>query len=87
MKYTIDYEYGQATLYTPSSDWEDRFFSLANQCFGIRKSIGETTLISSADEPLPEPWSRFTGAHEMLMHSGDTIIWNADGEKILSEWD
>ena len=37
MKYKIDYQYGVANLYTPSEDWEDRFYELANQCFGIRK--------------------------------------------------
>ena len=38
MKYTIDYGYGEAILYTPY-DAKERFYTLAGTCFGIRKSI------------------------------------------------
>ena len=44
MRYLIDYEYGADNLYTPHEDWEERFYHLANQCFGIRKSIGKVKL-------------------------------------------
>ena len=85
MKYRIDYEYGTANLYTPSTDWEERFYELAGQCFGIRKSIGETRLISQTDE---KPTEMLDGEYERLEHSGgDTIVWNEQGEKIKSEWD
>ena len=84
MKYLIDYEYGIAKLYTPNEDWEERFCELANQCFGIRKSIGEVRLISKEDE---KPLGVLDGEHERLEHNGDVIIWDQKGEKIESEWD
>ena len=84
MKYLIDYEYGIAKLYTPNEDWEERFYELANQCFGIRKSIGEVRLISKEDE---KPLGVLDGEHERLEHNGDVIIWDQKGEKIESEWD
>ena len=84
MKYVIDYTFGIAELYTPHEDWEERFYTLASQCFGIRKSIGDVTLISKSDEQSPYP---LDGEYERLEHNGDTIVWNADGEKIKSEWD
>lgn len=84
MKYIIDYEYGIARLYTPSDDWEDRFYTLADQCFGIRKSIGEVELVKTEDV---KPKDLREGEYERLEHSGDLIIWNKEGEKIKSEWD
>lgn len=84
MKYIIDYDYGMADLYTPSEDWKERFHALANQCFGIRKSIGEVTLISKEDV---ETEHKLENEYERLEHHGDVIIWNAEGEKIKSEWD
>ena len=84
MKYKIDYGFGVATLYTPSQDWENRFYELANQCFGIRKSIMYAQLISSSEE---KPDNMLDGEYERLEHSGDAIVWNANGEKIKSEWD
>lgn len=84
MKYIIDYEYGLAKLYTPSEDWESRFYELADQCFGIRKSIGEVELVKAVNE---EPKNLRDGEYERLEHSGDLIIWNKEGEKIKSEWD
>lgn len=85
MKYKINYGLGVATLYTPKEDWKDRFNILANQCFGIRKSIiQEPELISKADE---KPYFKIKGEYERLEHSGDVIIWNKAGEKIKSEWD
>ena len=84
MKYTINYEFGKAVLYTPSEDWEDRFYTLANQCFGIRKSIGKVKLMLKKEI---KPIYTIDGEYERLEHNGDVIIWNEQGEKINSEWD
>lgn len=84
MKYTIDYKYGTAKLYTPSEDWEGRFYELAGQCFGIRKSIGDVSLISTNTD---SPKYKIEGEFERLEHHGDVIIWDENGEKIKSEWD
>jgi hypothetical protein len=84
MKYKIDYGFGVATLYTPSQDWENRFYELANQCFGIRKSIMYAQLISSIEA---KPENTLDGEYERLEHSGDVIVWNESGEKIKSEFD
>ena len=84
MKYTIDYEYGKAVLYTPSENWEDRFYKLANRCFGIRKSIGEVKLMLKIDIG---PSDVVKEEFERLEHNGDVIIWDEHGEKIKSEWD
>ena len=84
MKYTINYEFGEAVLYTPSKNWKDRFYTLANQCFGIRKSIGEVKLMLKIDIG---PSDVVKGEYERLEHNGDVIIWDEHGEKIISEWD
>lgn len=84
MKYLIDYEYGTAELYTPSALWASRFYELAGQCFGIRKSIGTVSLIEKTDE---QPRSILQGEYERLCHNGDVIIWDEKGNKIKSEWD
>lgn len=89
MKYTIDYTYGTAEMWTPVPPGEAlrRFYQLANECFGIRKSIYQPEVTGSIQEDLPEPYSAMPGAYEMLQHSGDTIVWDAEGNKIVSEWD
>jgi hypothetical protein len=84
MKYKIDYGFGVATLYTPSQDWENRFYELASQCLGIRKIIMYAKLISSRNK---KPENMLDGEYERLEHSGDVIVWNENGEKIKSEWD
>lgn len=84
MKYIVDYEYGVASLYTPSEDWEGRFYELAEDCFGIRKSIGGVKLLEVVDE---DPLYVLVGEYERLEHSGDLIVWNKEGLKIKSEWD
>ena len=85
-KYVIDYKNGIARLYTPSHDWEDRFYTLANQCFGIRKSIDcEYVKLIEMSEINFEP--EYYEEYERLEHSGDVIVWNEKGEKIKSEWD
>jgi len=89
MRADIDYGgptavfYGDFTAETVKAEFYDK----ANQCFGIRKSIMGFRLISIEAAELPEPWCKLEGAATMLKHSGDTIVWNAAGEKIKSEWD
>lgn len=83
-KYIINYGFGIAILYTPSDDWERRFYVLAEQCFGIRKSIDEPYLIEAEKG---EPQHMLAGEYERLEHNGDVIVWNEVGEKIKSEWD
>lgn len=84
MKYLIDYEYGTAELYTPSENWLQRFYDLASQCFGIRKSVGEVRLIEKTNE---QPPYLLQGEYERLCHDGDVIVWDSNGNKIKSEWD
>lgn len=83
-EYYIDYEHGVAKLYTPSDDWKNRFYELAHQCFGIRKSIGEVNLVTKLPN---EPKNKIDGEYERLEHNGDVIIWDKEGNKIKSEWD
>lgn len=86
----INYGFGTATLYGDfdAATVERFFMQHANQCFGIRKSIMRVDVVSIAPcDGLPDPWNKLAGAATMLTHSGDTIVWNADGEKIKSEWD
>ena len=84
MKYKINYGFGIATLYTPSENWSERFYKLAGQCFGIRKSIMFAHLISSSED---KPNNMLDEEYERLEHNGDIIVWNKNGEKIKSEWD
>ena len=84
MKYLIDYENGIAELYTPSEHWLERFYELAYQCFGIRKSIGRVQLIEETSE---KPKYLLQGEYERLCHNGDVIVWDANGHKIKSEFD
>src|SRR5690606_12852147 len=89
-KYMIDYGFGRAELWTSVApeNAERRFYQLAGQCFGIRKSIAYCEILSNVEEPIPEPWSKLKGAYEVLKDSGgDTIVWDAQGEKVKSEWD
>lgn len=89
MKAEINYGYGTAELWGnfTAETVEREFYHYANQCFGIRKSISDFRLIEIMDEALPEPWAKFEGATTVLKHSGDVIVWDAQGEKIKSEWD
>lgn len=84
MKYTINYGLGVAKLYTPSKNWENRFYDLANQCFGIRKNILQVELVAKEDT---RPKLRYEGEYERLEHDGDLIVWDKEGNKIKSEWD
>jgi len=53
-QYKIDYEYGTAILITREKEKNpiNLFYRLANQCFGIRKSIGEVKLLSEEEANL-----------------------------------
>lgn len=84
MLYKINYGFGKAKLYTPSEDWYSRFRALADQCFGIRKSIGLVQLMGMSDERPVDP---YPGEYERLEHNGDVIVWNAEGDKIKDEWE
>ena len=86
----IDYGNAIAKLWgTFSKDEAEAFFMRhANQCFGIRRSImGFELLEYEEDALLPSPWGRLEGAVTMLKHSGATIVWDHNGEKIKSEFD
>lgn len=87
----IDYGFGIAELWGEFdiNTVKREFYEKANQCFGIRKSISGFELLSFGEhEGLPSPWNSMEGAATVLKHSGgDTIVWNALGEKIKSEWD
>lgn len=76
---------------------EREFYSHANECFGIRKSIMNFRLIKieKADD-LPDPWHNMEKAAFVLEHNcgvgafeifKDVIVFDADGEKLKSEFD
>ncbi|MCK4500173.1 hypothetical protein KAU11_06720, partial [Candidatus Babeliales bacterium] len=50
--YNIDHDYGVAVVLTNQKvkDPLELFYELAEQCFGIRKSIGETKLLNTFDD-------------------------------------
>ena len=86
----IDYGSGYADLWGRfnAETVERAFYHHANQCFGIRKSIMRFELLSIEPSGMPAPWSLLPEADVMLKHTGgDTIVWNAAGDKIKSEWD
>lgn len=87
-EYTIDYEYGIAKFTFPKTANAISEFEIhASECFGIRKSIGECTVISESDvEEFPPKWASGE-SYAILSHNGDVIIWDKDGNKIKSEWD
>ena len=86
MKYTIDYGFGEATLYTPY-DAKERFYALANTCFGIRKSIMHCVILKAEDIPCED--------FERLEFYGDVYVWREDGARKMvaplwaadKEWD
>lgn len=85
----IDYGYGKAEIWGEfDADTVERFFTRhANQCFGIRKSIAQVDVLFIGQGEIPSPWGLLPGAAAVLKHSGDTVVWNAAGEKIKSEFD
>lgn len=72
--YDIDYGFGTANLITPYNP-EDRFYTLANTCFGIRKSIIKCEIINRADVPIP--------SYERLAFNGDVYVWRKDGARMM----
>lgn len=91
-RYEIDYEWGVGTLWSPVAEAEAaaRFEALGGQCFGLRKSMGPVSVLSARPAPIPEPFGSIPGAYEMIEHNAplsDTIVWDAEGNKVKSEWD
>lgn len=83
-KYKIAYGIGTATLYTPY-DCENRFYTLASTCFGIRKNIFCCSIISKEEVECED--------FERLEFSGDVYVWDKDGRRKMiepeedKEWD
>lgn len=83
-KYTIHYGFGKAYLYTPY-DCVERFYTLANTCFGIRKSIMCCMVLRSEDVECDD--------FERLEFNGDVYIWDEEGRRKMiepfedEEWD
>lgn len=87
-EYTIDYGYGVAEMVTtvPENKATECFYKLANQCFGIRKSITKDPEVrATRNVGRPGWWP--ADVVESLSHNGDLILWNAEGEKVKDEWD
>ena len=76
MKYTIDYGFGKAYLYTPFNA-EERFYTLANTCFGIRKCIAKCEILKIEDVE--------TEYFERLEFNGDVYVWNEYGQRKMIE--
>ena len=74
-KYTIDYEYGMATVISRERPEKplDLFYNLAGDCFGIRKSIGKTKLID--EELVP-----FDGQEKSPPASGEQVMKMGGGD-------
>ncbi len=79
MKYTIDYGFGTAYLYTPYDCPEKRFYTLADTCFGIRKCIMCCDIVRVEETPCED--------FERLEFYGDVYVWREDGaRKMLEPW-
>lgn len=74
-KYTIDYEYGMAVMFSKERPENpiSLFYALAGECFGIRKSIGETKLIDEELVPIETKITspKATGEQVMKMGMGE----------------
>lgn len=82
IKYKIDYGFGVATFYTSAKDVEQRFYTLAGTCFGIRKSIAYCNVMQHM------PDDREDQSVEQLEFSGDCYVWRDDGaRKMLEPWE
>ena len=81
-KYIIDYGFNsRAEFYTNSKDVEERFYTLACTCFGIRKSIMWFNILETLEDDRQEKH------YEELSFSGDRYIWRDDGaRKMLDPW-
>lgn len=84
--YKIDYGFGKAALITPHEP-EEAFYRLANECFGIRKSISKFEILSAYPT---DPSFEF---YEGLSFNGDIYAWRQDGARRMimpdyeEEWD
>jgi hypothetical protein len=86
----IDYGFGIAQLWGDftAETVERVFYEHANQCFGIRKSISRCEIKKLEEGEFPEVFGvKPRKIATVLKHSGDTIVWNAKGKKIKSEFD
>ena len=70
--YLIDYGYGRALLYTPY-DPVERFCTLGNTCFGLRKSIAYCHIINKLDVKYDD--------FERLEFNGDIYVWDRYGRR------
>lgn len=84
MRYGINYGFGMASFETPFCDEvESRFYTLANQCFGIRKNIVNFEITAEYENYTTKP----TDYIERLEFSGDVYVWREDGAmKMLEPW-
>ena len=85
----IDYGYGVAQMWGDfdSKTVESFFYRHANQCFGIRKSISQCVVRELKKAAFPDVFGvQKEDLAALLKHSGDTIAWGHDGEKIRTEW-
>lgn len=71
-RYSIDYGFGTAYLYT-SFEPKERFHTLASTCFGIRKSIMYCKIISENDVKCDD--------FERLEFNGDVYVWDKLGRR------
>lgn len=84
--YKIDYGFGKAALITPHEP-EEAFYRLANECFGIRKSISKFEILSSY------PTDPSFDFYEGLSFNGNIYAWRQDGARRMiipdyeEEWD
>lgn len=95
-KYVINYEYGVADFFTNETDVKKvlaEFHDCANECFGTRKSIGNTSIsLAYAGALLPLPYRGHDATH-FLSHNGDEILFDrrvllpgGEGWKLHNEW-
>lgn len=94
-KYRIDYGYGVADFYCDGEgDVIKQFYTCADACFGIRKSMISDPVVVGIyqDILLPLPYRTHSITH-LLVHSGDEIAFDANHKqdglhywKIKDEW-
>ncbi|BAS55338.1 hypothetical protein NIES2135_53780 [Leptolyngbya boryana NIES-2135] len=78
--YEIDYEHGTAKFYTPTgnkfSAVIEEFSQLANQCFGLRKSLGKIRIVRYDSDVLFPEELRDKGGTQAIVHNGDSILFD-----------
>lgn len=82
-EYVIDYGCGVASFWTRETEAravQQEFYTAANNCLGIRKSLaGYRVTETYRGALLPIPFRNANGMH-LLTHSGDTILFDAATE-------